>query len=85
MVSQEAHCPICGKHNCVNMITPLNYCMWCGYSFKAEREAKKAAAQNTANSSNIGAEGEKIIVDKFSGQTSLFDVNNYKKKVWRDL
>ena len=45
----------------------LNYCSGCGYSFKAEREAKE------------------LIVDNSTGQTSLFDMKKYEKKVWRDL
>lgn len=37
-MSKVANCPQCGKRVCVSDRTGLNYCPWCSYSFKAERE-----------------------------------------------
>ena len=40
-MSKTADCPRCKAHNCVSDYVDLNYCMWCGYSFKEEREKKQ--------------------------------------------
>lgn len=58
-MSKVKDCPNCGAHNCVGDRTSLNYCCWCGYSFKIEN----------------------LIVDSSTGQTSLFNTENYKKHI----
>lgn len=45
-------CPQCGKHNCVSR-QPLNFCMWCGYSFKDEKALGKLIIDNTSGQTSL--------------------------------
>lgn len=58
-MSKIADCPDCGAHNCVGDSTDLNYCMWCGHSFKKDRELPQKQVEN-------------LIIDAKSGQIKLF-------------
>lgn len=47
-MSKIVDCPQCGEHNCVSDKTDLNYCMWCGYSFRDNKELGELLIDSTS-------------------------------------
>ena len=52
-MSKVADCPNCGEHNCVSDRTELNYCMWCGYSFKDKQEVNKIIIDSLSGQTSL--------------------------------
>lgn len=66
-MSKVKDCPNCGAHNCVGERTALNYCMWCGYSFKAEKNTENLIVDCSTGQTSLFEMDTYRISNKWNG------------------